>query len=698
MQYIASAVQFYREINPATLTGAIDIIVVEHEDGTLHGSPFHVRFGKFKLLRPQEKIVELEINGETVDYRMKLGDAGEAFFVFETDQQVPAEYATSPLLVGNDIVEEESVEPLDLSMEGGGFISAHGSDFEVDKEEDEEAWRKKTYLTRHTRALSDYDTPPTNLFLVDDAEGPTSDTEFEYYGPSLADVEHHSGPLSDTGLDVHEGGKKPEWSWGWGTLPRKRTDTLDTRTDEWMDPAVMANEPPHEEEEVEAEMEEDSGLEVDGALFSFTLSLCGIDNLSKDDTSNAFLFKKFLVPFDAYEKNPNLLFDPRLVVRYNERYYTWNVIAPFIASLVFFQQPLAEHALKQLQDTSPADKKAESRGWRNWLLRSSTAPVTSTQPLEEVVVVPQEPTKHYAKTLRLTSDQLKSLNLKPGSNSITFCVASNSASCTAKIFFWTQRSKVIISDIDGTITKSDALGHIFTMVGRDWTHPGIAKLYTDITNNGYDILYLTSRAIGQADSTRGYLKGVQQGLYQLPDGPVVMSPDRLFTSFHREVIVRKPQEFKMACLRDISKLFGDVSPFYAGFGNRITDALSYRHVNVPVSRIFTIDSYGELRLELLPGFTTSYISLNDIVDQVFPPVYQKIEEEFNDWNYWKPPMMDVVLPSKSPQAKSVFSLIREKISPPPSELLLTNDEEGAWEDEEVLDDMADSIDITKYPY
>lgn len=65
--------------------------------------------------------------------------------------------------------------------------------------------------------------------------------------------------------------------------------------------------------------------------------------------------------------------------------------------------------------------------------------------------------------------------------------------------------------------------------------------------------------------------------------------------------MRKPEVFKMACLRDIQKLFGGPSrnPFYAGFGNRITDAMSYRSVNVPSSKIFTIDSTGEVKMELL---------------------------------------------------------------------------------------------------
>lgn len=71
------------------------------------------------------------------------------------------------------------------------------------------------------------------------------------------------------------------------------------------------------------------------------------------------------------------------------------------------------------------------------------------------------------------------------------------------------------------------------MVGRDWTHAGVANLYTSIQRNGYSILYLTSRPIGQSNSTRVYLDGIEQGSCQLPEGPIIMSPDRLFKSFHR---------------------------------------------------------------------------------------------------------------------------------------------------------------------
>ncbi len=102
MQYVRnlsdSVSTAWNSINPATLSGAIDVIVVEQEDGTLSCSPFHVRFGKFSLLRPYEKKVEFKVNGAKQDYSMKLGEGGEAFFVFETTDNIPQSLQTSPLV------------------------------------------------------------------------------------------------------------------------------------------------------------------------------------------------------------------------------------------------------------------------------------------------------------------------------------------------------------------------------------------------------------------------------------------------------------------------------------------------------------------------------------------------------------------------------------------------------------------------
>jgi len=130
MNYIRGAVnaisapyQYYKElppINPSTLTGAIDVIVIQRpgSDGEteLACSPFHVRFGKWQVLRPSDKQVrrvisnfsaiahsaaqvKISVNNQPIPFHMKIGEAGEAFFVFETDEDVPEDLITSPILL-----------------------------------------------------------------------------------------------------------------------------------------------------------------------------------------------------------------------------------------------------------------------------------------------------------------------------------------------------------------------------------------------------------------------------------------------------------------------------------------------------------------------------------------------------------------------------------------------------------------------
>lgn len=276
--------------------------------------------------------------------------------------------------------------------------------------------------------------------------------------------------------------------------------------------------------------------------------------------------------------------------------------------------------------------------------------------------------QNYAKTLRLTSDQLKALKLQPGSNSMSFTV--NRSTCTAYMYLWKHSTPIVISDIDGTITKSDALGHVLNMIGRDWTHLGVAKLYTDIVNNGYNIFYLTSRSVGQADTTRAYLNGVVQDGYRLPKGPVIMSPDRTMAALRREIYLRKPEVFKMSCLRDIMNLFQKPhgqTPFYAGFGNRLTDALSYRSVNIPSTRIFTINSNAEVSLDVLSlnSYKTGYASMREIVDHFFPPVGLLVPsggEDFTDFNYWreKPLELDAFTDSENEDDATEAASIRSE--------------------------------------
>ncbi|KAK1126589.1 hypothetical protein K0M31_004219 [Melipona bicolor] len=256
-----------------------------------------------------------------------------------------------------------------------------------------------------------------------------------------------------------------------------------------------------------------------------------------------------------------------------------------------------------------------------------------------------ESTEKYRKTLRLSSAQIASLNLKDGANEVVFSVTTayqGTTRCKCHIYKWKWDDKIVISDIDGTITKSDVLGHILPIVGKDWAQSGVAQLFTKIKNNGYKLLYLSARAIGQAKVTREYLKSIRQGDLSLPDGPLLLNPTSLISAFHREVIERKPEEFKISCLSDIQALFPEGSrPFYAGYGNRINDVWAYRAVGIPTMRIFTINHRGELKHELTQTFQSSYSNMSFIVDHLFPAWREDAADEFSNFAYWRDPIPEV---------------------------------------------------------
>ncbi|XP_075717210.1 phosphatidate phosphatase LPIN1 isoform X2 [Rhinoderma darwinii] len=436
----------------------------------------------------------------------------------------------------------------------------------------------------------------------------------------------------------------------------------------------------------------DSGVESisDGLrdLPSIAISLCGGLNDNKELTKEQFLEQ--VVTYQQFVDNPAIIDDPNLVVKIGNKYYNWPTAAPVLLAMQAFQKPLP----KVTVDTLMRDKmpKKGGRWWFSWRGRNNNLKVESKteQGLSGQEPYPGEPNdvhgieqrlkdessssdedprvakqnigslqsnqSHlsssgvtYKKTLRLTSDQLKSLKLKNGQNDIVFSVTTQyqgTCRCEGTIYLWNWDDKIIISDIDGTITRSDTLGHILPTLGKDWTHQGIAKLYHKVSQNGYKFLYCSARAIGMADMTRGYLHWVNERGTVLPQGPVLLSPSSLFSALHREVIEKKPEKFKIECLTDIKNLFHpNTEPFYAAFGNRPTDVYSYKQVGVSLNRIFTVNPKGELIQEHAKTNISSYVRLCEVVDHVFPLLKRSHSSDFpcsdtySDFTYWREPLI-----------------------------------------------------------
>ncbi|TGZ84634.1 LNS2-domain-containing protein [Ascodesmis nigricans] len=611
MQYVrslsGSVSKTWNSINPATLSGAIDVIVVEQEDGELACSPFHVRFGKFSLLRPYEKKVEFRVNGVKADYAMKLGEGGEAFFVFETSGSVPADMQTSPLVspAGSPRAEPLMENPAALQEPDYLNINDSGGDAKGEPMQ---------------RVRSDLGQSSPLSSATDDKTRPVSGD--------------WSGSLNDLNLERSRSDDVLAPSGRRYTMSSDTPGPIRSRSPPPLDAAAA----------VERAVALQRKLSISNIQTHITtrgdvmLDMHGYKLDAEEMEQAETLARKIL----AEEMDGD--YDLGSLIGADKNGNLW-IYSSEEAKEAAFKDEGVPPGVDLISDGGYSSDEAKSECEEEAKRRermSSTPP--STPPSSPPPGRSADSGRSYAKTLRLTSDQLRSLDLKPGANEISFSV--NRATCTAYMYLWRYDVPIVVSDVDGTITKSDALGHVFTMIGRDWTHLGVAKLYTDIRANGYNIMYLTSRSVGQADTTRNYLNGIVQENYKLPKGPVIMSPDRTFHALRREVYLRKPEVFKMACLRDILHLFGEEhNPFYAGFGNRLTDALSYRSVNIPSTRIFTINSNAEVSLDLLclTKYKSSYVSMRDLVDHFFPPVerVKGVAEEFTDFNYWRDPAPDL---------------------------------------------------------
>nr|DBA25762.1 TPA: hypothetical protein GDO54_010112 [Pyxicephalus adspersus] len=841
-QVFVTVKELYRGLNPATLSGCIDVIVVRQPNGNLQCSPFHVRFGKMGVLRSREKVVDIEINGDCVDLHMKLGDNGEAFFVEEmedNEESIPSHLATSPILLeGATLMENQlkrsSVEwsrSLDsgVSSQIPGNTQPNADITTSGSVKKRRKRRRKSKLDNMKREDNGDTTEDDDMFTMEmSSEEETEPLETvrssvqSSFGDWISEVNqsqvtsfsktekhpHSDGewtpgqsppgsrpatPKSDSELvskPMERGiaSSEPPMHWAWGELPQatkssphKVKDTTiininpsesthfriisSTSKERKVTPPLIAADQPTLciVEDVGPELEPLSATEIDleslGAAAAApiceeatTLAICintpptnssktdspskkkdkrsrhlGTDGVYLDDITcmdpeiAALYFPKSGEPpgagkiagengtrstnqspqsvgssgvdsgvesiSDGIRDLPSIAISLCGGLSDNKEL---TKAAPLLLAMQAFQKPLP----KVTVDTLMRDKmpKKGGRWWFSWRGRNNSIKVESKaeQGLSGKGLYPgdqaagtsmekrmkdessssdddhratkqnmgslQSNQSHlsssgiaYKKTLRLTSDQLKSLKLKNGPNDVVFSVTTQyqgTCRCEGTIYLWNWDDKIIISDIDGTITRSDTLGHILPTLGKDWTHQGIAKLYHKVSQNGYKILYCSARAIGMADMTRGYLHWVNERGTVLPQGPVLLSPSSLFSALHREVIEKKPEKFKIECLTDIKNLFyPNTEPFYAAFGNRHTDVYSYKQVGVSLNRIFTVNPKGELIQEHAKTNISSYVRLCEVVDHVFPLLKRShssdfpCSDTFSQFTYWREPVL-----------------------------------------------------------
>ncbi|XP_008284408.1 phosphatidate phosphatase LPIN1 [Stegastes partitus] len=628
-QVFVQVKELYRGLNPATLSGCIDVIVVRQPDGSLQCSPFHVRFGKMGVLRSREKVVDMEINGEPVDLHMKLGDNGEAFFVQETenDQEVvPSYLATSPILSDEAMMSSgllktsgPSIQTLgslgggaetglmkkrrkrrrksradSVRREESGDYSADEDMFSIEISSDEGAEMESSRSSSRDVLRDEATVGPTGGSYKQTSVYTRSDGDWSpIQSPGNS---RPTSPKSDSELITKPsdaGGQNPAMHWAWGELPQAATPSFLPLKPE--PPSVCPVSIPVTESThfrvISHEMLEETvvtvGMEMETSRMETSRMETSRMETSRMETSRmecqaaggaaarmmSDMEETMLRPLGKTDspskrKVSGGFFAPVsffFTVDHFIKYYNWSTAAPLVLAMQAFQKPLPKVAVENIMKEKMPKK--GGRWWFSWRGRnsgskpdlasergacgsaeqvgkmtnrhkeeSSSSDEDHRAAKQSSGSVQSEPGLasggvSYKKTLRLTSEQLLSLQLQDGPNDAVFSVTTQyqgTCRCQGTIYLWNWDDKIIISDIDGTITRSDTLGHILPTLGKDWTHQGIAQLYHKVSQNGYKFLYCSARAIGMADMTRGYLHWVNERGTMLPVGPVLLSPSSLY--------------------------------------------------------------------------------------------------------------------------------------------------------------------------
>lgn len=166
----------------------------------------------------------------------------------------------------------------------------------------------------------------------------------------------------------------------------------------------------------------------------------------------------------------------------------------------------------------------------------------------------------------------------------------------ANIFLWSYADKVVISDIDGTITKSSAGGIYDTILTERYSncHDAVCRFFSSLAmQKKLQVLYVTSRPIVLASRTRKFLNNLRQQQQGLPWGPILGFRGNFAQLFVMELISYQTHHFKAEILwRNVVEPFSQAGRtediFHAAFGNTLMDCQAYDMVAVPLHRTYII--------------------------------------------------------------------------------------------------------------
>jgi len=219
-----------------------------------------------------------------------------------------------------------------------------------------------------------------------------------------------------------------------------------------------------------------------------------------------------------------------------------------------------------------------------------------------------------------STEDLKAMRLHPGENVVRFTALLTGQVAFAKIFFWDTTVKIVVTDIDGTITRSDVRGHLCSKVGVNWHHNSVTDCFQKVFKLGYKVVYITARCLSMEAKTRKYISELG-----LPSGPLLLSPKSFVQAFASEVISKDTKIGKLEHLNNLRRLFPYCeNPLVAGFGNNENDEYAYTASGIPRSHIFIINKKSEI---ICASGRYSYEVVATEICKFFHSLVQELKED-----------------------------------------------------------------------
>lgn len=455
------------DLNKSVLSGAMDAIVVRQKDGSFKSSNFYVRFGSLKIMKSKEKIVTIHVNAKEIPVKMKLSSKGDAYFI-------------------ESIVEKE---------EHNDKKNSKNKLFNLDESVDSIKQQRSSsipVISRHKNLNKEMD--------------------FYDFNTEILNILKEDIKLQGRRSNAHKM-KSSE------VLTNLKKDKLKIENDEIPDEANETKIKNYNFNPKDSLIKRNSYYENEESNLvsqpSIEISNCLVEIL-ENTTNCEKIFNKLLISQELFSSDPfKYLEDNNIVMKIDNKIYPIKAGQFFIMhKLLYGCEPSVESLSKFLV--------LNNTGVFGALRKKKIIPIidindykTQKQDIDYIsrLKINTQRNSINRKTLCPTSEMISQFNLQPGKNNITFTCHSRITGTKVlhcEVHLWDYNDKIVISDVDGTITKSDVLGQIMPMFGKDWTHEGVSSLFNQISNNNYKILYLTARALCQSETTKNYLRSINQ--------------------------------------------------------------------------------------------------------------------------------------------------------------------------------------------